>query len=124
MEAEVVFNESKKLLFTSRLVIWTWCWLALLTLSLPAIFVLRSVVPFFATLGIFLPSAIFYAILAFRIRCQNCNKFVTVQPMANPPYINENRIKGFNGWAGIILNVFINRKFVCMHCGTKYLIMK
>jgi hypothetical protein len=122
MEDEIIFYKSKVLLFTIRLVIWIWCWAALLILAFIPLFVFKIKLPFIAILLLFFTSAVFYSFLAFSIRCQNCNKFVTVQPLAIPPYSNENKIMGFSGWSGIILNVFKNRRFVCMHCGKKYLI--
>ena len=124
MENAQVFDKSKTLLLASRIVIWTWFWLALLVLGLLSVFIFKKVFLFLVPLVIFLPSALIYAVLAFRMRCQGCNRFVTVQPIKTPPFADENNVKGFNGWAGIILNVFFNRKFTCMHCGKKYEIKK
>jgi len=121
MNDVLVFKHSKRLIFASRIVIWCWFWLALIIIGMVPLFLFRSLW-FIIPCVVFFPSALPYLIIAFSIRCQNCNKFVTVQPFKQPPYADENKIKGINGWSGIILNVLFNKKFSCMHCGQKYLI--
>ena len=118
------FPQSNLLLFTSKFVLWAWFWWALTIIGVFGGIILENIYIFLGPLIILLPSGIVYGVLAFIIKCQNCNKAVTVQPFKLPAYADENKIKGLSGWSGIILNVFFNRKFTCMHCGTKYKIIE
>ena len=120
-EKLITFPQSKLILFTSKLVLWTWFWLVLFLLGFIGGIVFKNLY-FWSPLIIFLPSSLLYAVLAFIIKCPNCNKAVTVQSGNLPEYANENKVKGLSGWTGIILNVRFNKKFTCMHCGMKYTI--
>lgn len=113
------FPQSTLLYITSKIVLWTWCWLVLSIVGMIG-GVVTQIDYFLFPWIIFLPSALVYGVLAFIIKCPTCKKAVTVQPVKLPPYAKKNNIYGFSGWSGIILNVFFNKKFICMHCGSRF----
>ena len=122
MDDAEVYRQGKVLLFISKVVIWTWTWLVIWILGIIALIFFNEPLLFGIAFAIFFPSSAFYIFMAFRIKCQGCNKFVTVHPLTTPKFVTANTVKGINGWSGIILNVLLYKKFTCMHCGRKFVI--
>jgi len=107
------FSQSKRLYLMSKLVIA--CWLLLIVnifVGFPLAFLLNSFYPFFIPFGVFLIFAFPYILMAFITKCEKCGKNVTIQTFKQPTHVRENKVYGFIGWSGIILNVFKNKKFI------------
>lgn len=119
-ESSSPFPQSKLLLFVSKMVICAWGVIAIGLIGALTSTVTKNLYIFLGSVSILMPIVITYLVLAFMIKCTNCHKAITIQSFTTPPYVNANKIKGIIGWSGIILNVILNKKFTCMHCGTNY----
>lgn len=66
-------------------------------------------------------SCCYFAICPF-LKCDNCGRVLTFQwTRESPPFAQK--IWGMDGWASIILQVLLSRKFTCMYCGKHYSII-
>jgi hypothetical protein len=57
--------------------------------------------------------------LAYSHQCPGCGKHPTVQGFAppHPASLGQSRVQG---WAGVVLSVLLEKRFVCIHCGTEF----
>ena len=75
-------------------------------------------------LAFILPSAVMvtlaacYVTLALLLRCPQCSRYVTIQLVTNPPYVEK--VRGHTGWSAVIVSAAIDRKFRCMYCGQRF----
>jgi len=69
--------------------------------------------------GAFLLAGLVHVLLALRHRCPACKKHPTVQGFRapHPASLGQSRTPG---WAGVVVSVARERRFVCIHCGAGY----
>lgn len=60
-----------------------------------------------------------HVVLAFLHKCPSCNKHPTIQGFKppHPDSLNQSRA---DGWAGVVISVLREKRFVCIHCGTEF----
>jgi len=79
-------------------------------------FVAPDYLPFIIT--VFLSLAVIHTVLAFMLKCPNCNKRPTVQGLSIHPDAEE--AYKLNGWAAVIVRVAFDKQFRCIHCAKDY----
>jgi hypothetical protein len=111
------YPKPQLLVINSWVVIITWFFLATFLISLLVVALGMGAV-FFGLLALipFLLFAMLHIALSFKLRC---NKMVTVQGLA-PLHANARKRKYLNAWSTVVLDILIERKFTCLHCGRLY----
>lgn len=59
-----------------------------------------------------------YVTFAMLLRCPQCSRYVTIQLVTNPPYVEK--VRGHTGWSAVIVSAAFDRKFQCMYCGQRF----
>ncbi|MET0983163.1 MAG: hypothetical protein ABWY02_13760 [Telluria sp.] len=70
-------------------------------------------------LGAFFLAAGVHVTLAFLHKCPSCAKHPTIQGFKppHPASLGQSRAQG---WAGVVMSVVLQKRFVCIHCGAEY----
>ena len=122
-EPPVYFPRPFRLRAVSFLVVAVWLSLIVFVVCLiVGLSSVRSGALIFGSFGAFVALAFAYLVLAFTLRCPKCQKHVTIQWGSEPPY--GERVLGMDGWASVIAQVVLQRRFRCMYCGQQFLVAR
>ena len=103
-------------------------WLAIFALALLLIVILVFILGFYDIFSdkqvviafqMFSATLIAHIILAGFLKCPICNQHPTLQSF-KPVHPNSNKKWGMDGWAVVIVNVALDSKFRCIHCGSEF----
>ena len=121
--SHVLHPQARLAIIAAWLVIGAWCVLALLIVQLilgqfqavrGAWFLEASI--FVSLLSALIVLGVFYALLAFSLRCQACGKRFYVEA-PGPKDSNARRIFGMDHWASAVIDILRRGKCTCMYCG-------
>ncbi len=119
MEMEA-YPKPQLLILNSWVVVISWFFLCSFLIS--SLLVVFGIGEAFFGLLAFIPFLLFlmlHTALSFKLRCPACKKMVTVQGLA-PTHANARKRKYLNAWSTVVLDILIERKFTCLHCGRLY----
>ena len=88
--------------------------IGLTSFSLPS-YVLAS------AFGAFFVLAVLHLVLSFSHSCPRCRKHPTIQGIL-PIHKNAQPEVGVDGWAHVVWSVWRHKRFVCIHCGTGFMV--
>jgi DNA-directed RNA polymerase subunit RPC12/RpoP len=81
---------------------------------------INLIAPPLLLIGVF--SGAGYALLASRLKCEQCSRRVFFQEIEAMPHMVQ--YAGFSGFGAVAMSGLFDKKFQCMHCGKKYQLYK
>ena len=112
------YGKSTLIKTASALVIVAWISLIGLISGLIVEITIKNPSVFLFFLPILLFAGLSYGSICPFLKCESCRRAITVQWVTAPPF--SKKMWFIEGWASIILQVVLLKRFTCMYCGKDY----
>ncbi len=119
----MTYPKSKSLVRVCRVVVCAWCLIPLLPVGIYLFLHYHEPLFFYVPLGLFLAFAVVHFIQSFGHRCPSCRKFFLISGI-RPPHPQSRTVKGFRGWAAVVLDVLLHRRFAPPPRGAPFEVVK